>query len=67
MNPIENLWNLLKDNVAKRKPKDMEDLKRIIREEWLKFDESVILESLISSMPRRIRELYRVKGQRTKY
>ena len=37
MNPIENVWPVLKDNVAKRKPKNLDQLERFIKEEWSKF------------------------------
>ena len=34
LNPIENVWGLVKLRVAQRHPKSMEALKKAIREEW---------------------------------
>ncbi len=37
LNPIENLWRELKVRVAKRQPQNLNDLKRICKEEWDKI------------------------------
>ena len=37
LNPIENLWRELKFRVAKRQPRNLKDLKRICKEEWIKI------------------------------
>ncbi len=34
LNPIENLWRELKVRVAKRQPRNLNDLERICKEEW---------------------------------
>ncbi len=34
LNPIENLWRELKVRVAKRQPRNLNDLERIYKEEW---------------------------------
>ncbi len=36
-NPIENLWRELKVRVAKRQPRNLNDLERICKEEWDKI------------------------------
>ncbi len=36
-NPIENLWRELKVRVAKRQPRNVNDLERICKEEWDKI------------------------------
>ena len=61
LNPIENVWNLLKIKIHKRKPKDKDEFIDIITEEWLKFDSNV-LKSLINSMPKRIQQVIKNNG-----
>ncbi|MDF4419950.1 transposase, partial [Vibrio parahaemolyticus] len=34
MSPIENLWWIIKRSVSKHKPKNLEELKAVIQEEW---------------------------------
>ncbi len=36
-NPIDNLWRELKVRVAKRQPRNLNDLERICKEEWDKI------------------------------
>ncbi len=37
LNPIENLWRQLKVRVARRQPRNLNDLERICKEEWDKI------------------------------
>ncbi len=41
LNPIENLWRELKVRVAKRQPRNLNDLERICKEEWDKIERVV--------------------------
>jgi len=68
LNPIENIWKLLKNNVQKRDnfPRTISDLKIALKEEWAKCDTS-ILRDIIDSMPRRITAVLQSKGGPTKY
>jgi hypothetical protein len=34
LNPIENLWSIVKSNMEKRMPKNLIDLRRFMVEEW---------------------------------
>ena len=52
INPIENLWGLVKRNVEKRKPRNLEDLKVFMVEEWEKIPQETI-KNLINSMKNR--------------
>jgi transposase len=61
LNPIENVWKILKERVHKRKPKTKDEFIRIIEDEWEKIDKN-ILKSLIRSMPTRIKEVIKNKG-----
>lgn len=70
LNPIENLWHILRCNVRKRKPIPLkkEELGAALREEWLKLDISVMpVNKLCDSMPRRMQAVIDAKGGSTKY
>ena len=68
MNPIENLLQILKISVSKRKPTNLANLERIIMEEWTKIgNNKTLLENLARSMPDRIEELREAKGLYTTY
>ena len=67
LNPIENLWAILKKLVAKRRPSNIDDLKRKLREEWQLLEENYDLDKYICSIPKRIKAVIDVKGQRIKY
>jgi len=38
MNPIENLFHILKLEIRKRKPKNMKELKKCVEKEWNKIE-----------------------------
>lgn len=66
LNPIENLWGILKVKVAKRCPETLNELKTILKEEW----ENISLETLhnlVNSMPNRLEELKAKKGAKINY
>lgn len=65
-NPIENVWRPLKDNVAARRPKNLDQLERYIREEWDKFTPDYAA-TLVGSMPNRISELIKQNGDVIQY
>lgn len=68
LNPIENIWKVLKERVGKRlpKPKNKAELKVAVKEEW-KGIEPDIFANTAMSMPKRIRELLESKGGSTSY
>ncbi|KAL5536250.1 hypothetical protein ACEPAF_71 [Sanghuangporus sanghuang] len=68
MNPIEHVWYLMKIAINKRavRPRNEEELKRALLEEWEKIDIKII-NNLIDSMPRRVEQLVEAKGGSTKY
>lgn len=68
MNPIENVWHILQMNLHKRprKPTSKNDLFAVLIEEWTKIPQDTI-DSLISTMPRRVKSLIQSKGGSTKY
>jgi len=62
LNPIENIWSILKSEVEKRQPKTMEELKKAIGEEWYKIDQDVI-RKCIEHCRQRMKDLYEKNGE----
>lgn len=68
LNPIENVWNMLKQLVYKRKNPNVETLKKNIREIWhrnAQLHNCII--KCIESMPKRVNLTKKVRGKHTKY
>ena len=66
LNPIENVWSLLKKAVEIRAPKDVPELKHCVLEEWEKIPQESI-DNCIKSMDRRLSELRLTKGKKINY
>lgn len=63
LNPIENVWHMLKAAIRKR-PRQLQteaDLIEVVKEEWEKLDIEKI-NRLIMTMPERLAEVRKVKG-----
>jgi transposase len=66
LNPIENLWNVLKARVYARFPQTMEEMEQFIREEWDSTDLNFI-SHICRSMPRRLQLLLDNNGHKISY
>lgn len=66
LNPIENVWNVLKRKIDKRKPSSIENLREAIKKSWEEIPSNLCHE-LVESMPRRIKAVIKAKGGPTKY
>ena len=68
LNPIENVWSLLKRGVRQsiRPGDDLARLEVLLRQEWDRLNQDVI-NRLIESMPSRIRQVINRSGEVTKY
>lgn len=66
LNPIENVWQMLKYQVEIRNPTSLEELKRYSIEEWAQIPQESI-NNCILSMPNRINELLEAKGHKINY
>ena len=66
LNPIENLWGIVKKKLHKHQPNTSEQLKDAIKTCW---NEVTLHEcqQLIHSMPRRIEAVIKARGDATKY
>ncbi len=66
LNPIENLWGIVKRKMRDTRPNNADDLKAAIKATWA----SIPLQQchkLITSMPCRIEAVIKAKGAPTKY
>lgn len=66
LNPIENLWGIMKNEIRKRKPNDLENLQAMIQEIWDGIS-LITIKSLIQSMPKRLESCIEEKGGQIKY
>jgi transposase len=70
LNPIENLWAILKKRLCRFRFATREELCTAIRKEWNKIateEGHVTLKNLVHSMPRRIKECIENDGNCTHY
>ena len=68
LNPIENLWMVLEKATSKRcpPPKTISDLQAVIREELGKIPLEIV-QTLIESMQRSVKQVIKTQGFATKY
>lgn len=67
LNPIENLWRIVKCNIAKRPvTRSVEELEHQVQEEWRGIPLTTV-QALIDSMPQRIAEVISASGGHTHY
>ena len=67
INPIENLWQMMKTKLYKRTYRNVEELKAEILSVWCKEVTLRECQRLVSSMPRRIKAVIKNRGYPTKY
>jgi len=66
LNPIENVWGIMAQRMARRDMHTKEELKAAIIEEWNAIDFALI-RALYDSMPARYEQVIRLAGGNTKY
>lgn len=66
LNPIENLWHVLKWRVERRNPRTGEELERYVTEEYENFSPEECAK-LARSMPNRLQMCILFEGHKTKY
>ncbi len=66
LNPIDNLWDIVKRKIMKKSPKNADELKATVKETWASIPPQQC-HKLITSMPRRIEAVIKAKGAPTKY
>lgn len=66
LNPIENLWKRLKENVYRRKFTTLDGLFRVAQEEWQKIGDDEI-KKLVMSVPNRLAQVIERNGRHADY
>ena len=66
LNPIENVWGLIKDEINQKCLLNVDDMKREVVSYWDSMSHDFI-QSFTDSMPRRIQECIQMEGGLTKY
>ncbi len=66
LNPIENLWGIVKRKMRDTRPNNADELKATVKETWASIQPQQC-HKLITSMPRRIEAVIKAKGAPTKY
>ena len=66
LNPIENLWSIVKRRLEKMKSTTLEELWKNVQTVWKNLEIS-LLENLVKSMSNRIKLVLKHKGNMTKY
>jgi transposase len=68
LNPIENVWRIMKLRISKRRHRirSIKEMERVLQEEWDKITPADY-RRCISSMPKRIDLIYKNKGSSIKY
>jgi len=61
LNPMEGVWNILKQRVRRRTWKNLEELKEVLQDEWSKITMQEI-RARISEMPQRCQDLIKSGG-----
>ena len=67
LNSIENLWKILKNKVALKNPKTVNELKKAIDLVWRKEISKDLCKRLVYSIKRRISMVLKNNGGHTKY
>ena len=67
LNPIENLWTVLKDKISERQPTNAKMLEQALKEVWVQEMTTEYCRSLVESMPKRLEAVIKAKGCPTKY
>ncbi len=65
LNPIENIWGIVKSKMRNKRPKNADELKATFKETWASIPPQQC-HKLITSMPRRIEAVIKAKGAPTK-
>ncbi len=66
LNPIENLWGIVKRKMRDTRPNNANELKATVKETWASIPPQQC-HKLITSKPRRIEAVIKAKGAPTKY
>ena len=66
LNPIENVWNVMKNQVAELQPSNLTQLQSLIKKVWNNFPQKMA-QNLINSMPSRLNQVILRHGDSIDY
>lgn len=66
LNPIENVWGVLKANVAQKKCRTEKELEKAVKEEWANMNQN-FCRNLVESLPKRLHAVISSEGDYTIY
>ena len=66
LNPIENMWQIMKNNVEKRMSQNIDELTRFLAEEWEAIPQEKV-NNLVASMKNRCESVLAKNGDRISY
>ncbi len=66
LDPIENLWGIVKRKLRNKRQKNADELKATVKETWSSIPPQQS-HKLVTSMPRQIEAVIKAKGAPTKY
>ena len=66
LNPIENLWKIVKEKIGPLKSRNKEELWEKIKDAWYSIPNKTC-QDLVESMPKRCKAVLRNNGYSTKY
>jgi len=66
LNPIENLWQIIKDKFERRMPQIIEQLKQFLTEEWEAIPNKTVI-NLVQSIKNRCELVIEANGDRIPY
>jgi transposase len=67
LNPMENVWSIVGERVARAEPKNLDALKQSIRREWAAALTDELRHKLVASMPHRLTAVRQSNGAHINY
>lgn len=67
LNPIENVWGIMKKQLSKREVKSLKELELVVLDLWKDVCTAELCSSLYASMPARLRGVIKAEGHRISY
>ena len=61
--PIEDLWGIIKPRIKRKNPASIEEVKKLLIEEWSSIPQNLI-QNLCKNYLDRIKKVFDLKGQR---
>ena len=66
LNPIENVWAVIKKRVEKKRPVNLSELQNLFMDEWLQMDKGFVIQFL-QSMKSRCEAVIAANGNHIKF